>query len=255
MIGRCESPHRERAVLGSSTMRLLRRALLALAAAVATAIPAEPSYFAQTVDHGAAGSGKFSQRFYENSTSFAGPGSPILVIMGGEGAVPPSTGFFYPWIIDVLAPAFGALVIEPEHRFFGESLPFGNASLTPRHLTLLTPQQGLADAIALIVDVRARHNCTPGGTPGYCPVYTFGGSYPGFLSAMMRLRYPAVVARLTAARTRASATQPCKRPQPALSFCGAGWRVRGVGADALLLTASRPVRLLQNCHQLRPPRL
>ena len=26
-----------------------------------------------------------------------------------------------------------------------------------------------------------------------CPVLTFGGSYPGFLSAMMRIRYPAVV--------------------------------------------------------------
>ena len=27
------------------------------------------------------------------------------------------------------------------------------------------------------------------GTPGYCPVITVGGSYPGFLSAMMRVRY------------------------------------------------------------------
>jgi pimeloyl-ACP methyl ester carboxylesterase len=37
------------------------------------------------------------------------------------------------------------------------------------------------------------HNCTARGTPSYCPVITIGGSYPGFLSAMMRLRYPAVV--------------------------------------------------------------
>ena len=34
--------------------------------------------------------------------------------MGGEGAIPPSTGFFYPFVIDVLAPKFGALVVEPE---------------------------------------------------------------------------------------------------------------------------------------------
>jgi hypothetical protein len=42
------------------------------------------------------------------------------------------------------------------------------------------------------------HACThahtfAGGTKGYCPVITVGGSYPGFLSAMMRTRYPGVV--------------------------------------------------------------
>ena len=38
-----------------------------------------------------------------------------------------------------------------------------------------------------------RYNCSERGTPSYCPVITVGGSYPGFLSAMMRVRYPAVV--------------------------------------------------------------
>jgi Serine carboxypeptidase S28 len=27
----------------------------------------------------------------------------------------------------------------------------------------------------------------------YCPVITFGGSYPGFLSTMMRFRFPDIV--------------------------------------------------------------
>jgi hypothetical protein len=37
------------------------------------------------------------------------------------------------------------------------------------------------------------YGCTARGTEGYCPVITVGGSYPGWLSAMARLRYPAVV--------------------------------------------------------------
>lgn len=47
--------------------------------------------------------------------------------MGGEGGIQPSTGIFYPSIKDVMAadPAFNAVVIEPEHRFYGASLPFG----------------------------------------------------------------------------------------------------------------------------------
>ena len=54
--------------------------------------------------------------FYEVDEHFAGPGSPIVCIIGGEGAVPPSTGIFYPWVVQVVAKRLGALVIQPEHR-------------------------------------------------------------------------------------------------------------------------------------------
>ena len=41
---------------------------------------------------------------------------------------------------------------------------------------------------------RVEFGCDPTpGSAGYCPVVTIGGSYPGWLSAMMRLRYPGVV--------------------------------------------------------------
>ena len=156
-------------------------------------VPAAPRFFSNLVDHFDAGSATYSQRYYLNDTAFGGPGSPIFMIMGGEGAIPPSTGFFYPWIVDVLAPRFRALVIEPEHRFYGESLPFGNRSYDESLMHMLTPQQALADAAALLVATRQAHRCTAPGTAGYCPVITFGGSYPGWMSAMMRVRYPAVV--------------------------------------------------------------
>jgi len=41
---------------------------------------------------------RFQQRYYENLTWWDGAGSPIICIMGGEGAIEPSTGIFYPWV-------------------------------------------------------------------------------------------------------------------------------------------------------------
>lgn len=157
-------------------------------------VPAEPRTFTQTLDHFAAptlNGTTFPQRYYLNDTAFGGPGHPLLVIMGGEGAIPPSTGFFYPWVVDVLAPRFKALVLEPEHRFYGTSVPPDAYDTATLHH--LTPQQALADTVALIRSVQSSKGCSARGTAEYCPVITIGGSYPGWLSAMMRLRYPAVV--------------------------------------------------------------
>ncbi len=58
----------------------------------------------------------------------------------------------------------------------------------------MNTQEALADAAALIRDTQQKRNCTESrGTDSYCPVLVLGGSYPGFLAAMMRMRYPAVV--------------------------------------------------------------
>ena len=57
----------------------------------------------------------------------------------------------------------------------------------------MTSQEALADAAELIRSTQLARNCTVTGTRGYCPVLVIGGSYPGFLAAMMRMRYPAVV--------------------------------------------------------------
>lgn len=169
--------------------------MLAIAAASFGTVPAAPLFFNQTIDHFAATPSSkatsFAQRYYLNTSAFGGPGHPLLVIIGGEGAIPPSTGFFYPWVVDILAPHFKALVLQPEHRFYGVSAPKDPFDLTMlRHLT---PQQALADTVALIRHIQAAHRCAPSRGPGYCPVITIGGSYPGWLSAMMRLRYPYVV--------------------------------------------------------------
>ena len=168
--------------------------MLPLVPSLSVGIASAPLFFAdQLVDHFSVSGATYTQRFYRESASFGGPGSPIFLIVGGEGAIPPSVGLFYPFVVDVLAPSMRALVIQPEHRFYGTSNPAGPAPFGPAALRLLTPQQALADAAALVVAKQRAHNCTARGTAGYCPVLTVGGSYPGFLSAMMRLRYPAVI--------------------------------------------------------------
>ena len=41
--------------------------------------------------------------------------------------------------------------------------------------------------------MRKAYKCSGENGEPRCPVITVGGSYPGWLSAMMRLRYPEVV--------------------------------------------------------------
>lgn len=69
-----------------------------------------------------------------------------------------------------------------EHRYFGESLPFGDRSLdAPEFSGYLSADQALADFAKLLstkVNTEQR------------PVITFGGSYGGLLSTWFRMKYP-----------------------------------------------------------------
>lgn len=201
--------------------------LLALAAAMAfvgkcdagTPAPAQ-FYNFQLVDHlrsrpdnnktstSNSNSTYWSQRYYTLEQHFQGPGSPIFVILGGEGAIEPSTGLMYPFVTNVLAKHFGAYVLQPEHRFYGASQPLSAAEISqanpdPR-IQLLTYEQALMDAMRLIQRTRDQLGCSPDRSMTeityqqqtqsmYCPVITVGGSYPGFLSAMARIMFPNIV--------------------------------------------------------------
>lgn len=142
----------------------------------------------------------WSQRYYATDEHFAGPGSPIFLLMGGEGAIPPTTGFLYPLITDHFAVTFGAGVVQPEHRFYGASQPVPRSSDThsgerpdPR-TRLLTYEQALYDAARLVQHIRTSWGCAEDRfSPLYCPVISVGGSYPGFLAAMMRIVRPDIV--------------------------------------------------------------
>jgi pimeloyl-ACP methyl ester carboxylesterase len=190
----------------ANALILLATALL-LPWMVSSGTPAPAQYYSdQLVDHDAADSAEqddttsnqktyWTQRYYTWDNEFKGPGHPIFLIMGGEGNIEPSTGLFYPYITHHLAKHFGAFVLQPEHRFYGESQP---AIITLEHdprPKLFTPKQALQDAMRLLQQYQVHElGCSANKTaPDYCPVITVGGSYPGWLSAMARLLFPNIV--------------------------------------------------------------
>jgi hypothetical protein len=194
-------------------MRALREPLLLLIAVwvslqyVQAGIPAKAHYYPhQLVDHVHTESPyhkrHWVQRYYMYNDHFAGPGHPILVIMGGEGAMSDEVGLYYPFVVQDLAAAWGALVIQPEHRFYGTSQPITHQEIdvTKKHGlpdprgTLLTTEQALYDVIRLLHEsVAPSVQCSLDPfSRQYCPVVAIGGSYPGFLAAMARFRFPHV---------------------------------------------------------------
>ncbi len=80
--------------------------------------------------------------------------------------------------------------LASEHRYFGESLPFGNNSFLPGNVGYLSPEQALADYATYLTETNT-HNC---------PVVAFGGSYGGMLTAWARMKYSNVFIGGLAAR-------------------------------------------------------
>ncbi|XP_018396599.1 PREDICTED: lysosomal Pro-X carboxypeptidase [Cyphomyrmex costatus] len=128
----------------------------------------------------------FKLKYLINDTWRKERNAPIFFYTGNEGNIEvfaENTGFLWE-----IAPKFNALVVFAEHRYYGESLPYGNKSFAdPQHRGYLTSQQALADYVDLIVHLKSQ--------PGYerSPVIAFGGSYGGMLSAWIRIKYPHVV--------------------------------------------------------------
>ncbi|XP_042484740.1 lysosomal Pro-X carboxypeptidase [Macadamia integrifolia] len=148
----------------------------------------ETRYFTQRLDHfGFSNLPTFQQRYLINTDHWLGAErmGPIFLYCGNEGDIEwfaANTGFVWE-----IAPSFGAMVIFPEHRYYGESMPYGSRDLAYKNadsLAHLTAGQALADFAVLITDLKRNLSAEA------CPVVLFGGSYGGMLAAWMRLKYP-----------------------------------------------------------------
>jgi pimeloyl-ACP methyl ester carboxylesterase len=160
----------------------------------------------------------WKHRYLFNDTNWDGRGKlpngckgPILLYTGNEGNIEAfwgSNGF----MTEVLAPKLGGMLLFPEQRYYGKSLPFGPTdSFTPQNARYLTTEQVLADYNELLEHVKA----TVDGAAN-CPVVAFGGSYGGTLTTFMRLKYPAAVVGGLAASAPIGYYDP------------AGWAAHGV---------------------------
>ncbi|KAH6941276.1 hypothetical protein HPB50_015465 [Hyalomma asiaticum] len=149
----------------------------------------------------------FDMRYMMADQYWDRDGGPIFLYTGNEEAVEKfitNTGIMWEW-----APEFNALLVFAEHRFYGQSLPFGNRSYeSPHHLGYLTAEQALADYADLVLHLK----CTlPGAEKS--AVVAFGGSYGGMLAAWFRMKFPHIV-------TASLASSAPVNMSPGLVHCG-----------------------------------
>ena len=57
-------------------------------------------------------------------------------------------------MIEHLAPKWGAMLLFPEARYYGESLPFGKGSYTAEHFKYLSTEQILKDYVEIVAHVK-----------------------------------------------------------------------------------------------------
>ncbi|GAY64892.1 hypothetical protein CUMW_237070 [Citrus unshiu] len=147
-------------------------------------------YYTQTLDHfnyKPESYATFQQKYIMNFKYWGGAStsSPIIVYIGEE--APLTFGVHGKGFIFYLASRFKAMLLYIEHRYYGDSMPFGSfdeAFRDANTLGFLSSTQALADCAQLITDVKRNLSAEN------CPVIAIGGSYGGMLASWLRLKYP-----------------------------------------------------------------
>eukprot|EP00051_Salpingoeca_urceolata_P010330 m.126034 g.126034 ORF g.126034 m.126034 type:complete len:497 (-) comp16670_c0_seq3:163-1653(-) len=176
-------------------MAALLLVLVLLAALPALTVQAPPTpktlWFNQTLDHNETVPGTFQQRYlvlddYYNDKP-ARHNRPVFLCPGGEADV--FAGYNHNGFMFDVGKFHGALLVFPEHRFYGQSLPRGPVdSYRKPTISLLTMEQAVHDYLVILDYVRTAWNVSQ-----TAPVITIGGSYPGMLAGYMRLQHPNMI--------------------------------------------------------------
>ncbi|KTC72577.1 serine carboxypeptidase [Legionella birminghamensis] len=140
----------------------------------------EEHYFSQLIKHEDPAAGRFSQRYYVDETYAKSPDSPVFFYICGEAACSPYALY---GAIRTYAEQFNARLVALEHRFYGKSLP---GKLSVENLQNLSTQAALDDLAHFQKSMMAEKNWKGKWV-------SFGGSYPGSLSAYYRLQHPELV--------------------------------------------------------------
>ncbi|XP_054420796.1 thymus-specific serine protease [Pteronotus mesoamericanus] len=168
--------------LGEHIQRVQENSILSLNLAPETATLPKEGWLEQPLDpFNASDRRSFLQRYWINDRHWASQDGPVFLHLGGEGSLGP--GSVMRGHPAALAPAFGALVIGLEHRFYGLSIPAGGLSVA--QLRFLSSRHALADAVSARLALSRLLNVSA-SSPWIC----FGGSYAGSLAAWARLKFP-----------------------------------------------------------------
>ncbi|KAI5699321.1 hypothetical protein M8J75_001095 [Diaphorina citri] len=141
----------------------------------------------------------FQLKYLYNDKYWNKKNGPIFFYCGNEGAVEvftENTGFLWE-----SAKRFKALIVFSEHRYYGDSLPFGNKSFdSVSSRGYLSSEQALEDFVDVIEYIQSsaegeKDRALEGdyNLGRRYPVIAFGGSYGGMLASWLRMKYPHIV--------------------------------------------------------------
>ncbi|RZF48105.1 hypothetical protein LSTR_LSTR002171 [Laodelphax striatellus] len=145
-------------------------------------------YFDQKLDHFDKSNNKtWKQRYYYYSELYDQakkiyPSIPLFLIISGERSVNYGTQTNNSPMYH-LGRDYNALMMQLEHRYYGESRPTPN--ITVENLKYLSSQQALEDIIYFVDKMKKKF-----GMKCNNEVVVFGGSYAGALAAWVRLKHP-----------------------------------------------------------------
>lgn len=139
------------------------------------------AYFDQLIDHNNPAKGTFSQRYYIDNSFGNNPGSPVFLYICGE-ATCSSNALM--GAIRTYAKAHHARMVAIEHRYYGVSLPYPNFSTAA--LSNLSTEEAIKDLARFQKQIIEDKHWIGRWI-------SFGGSYPGSLSAYYRLSHPELV--------------------------------------------------------------
>ncbi|KAI5369875.1 Putative peptidase S28, alpha/Beta hydrolase [Septoria linicola] len=132
----------------------------------------------------------FSLRYWFDA-SYYEPGGPVIILQGGETDGSGRLPFLQKGILHQLAKATHGIGVVLEHRYYGESWPVPD--LSTKNFRFLTTEQALADEAYFASNVQFPGMEKYGDlTAKTTPYISYGGSYAGAFSALLRVQYPEV---------------------------------------------------------------
>ncbi|KAJ4299976.1 hypothetical protein N0V90_005224 [Kalmusia sp. IMI 367209] len=170
------------------TCSIIVLAAISFLAQAVVVVPPEQcaySYLTQKIDHSDSNYGTFQQR-YSIIDEFFKPGGPILMFQGEEtdrldcAPLEQNNTILYEW-----AKELNGLAVSLEHRYFGPSKPFGNASSENQNRVYLTLDNVMADAVEFIGQLKSNISGSNASK-----VVVASGSYGGILTGAFRLNHP-----------------------------------------------------------------